>query len=553
MARKSTVTTQDAIDKIILLILATACLFYLAFDANRDVNIYDEGVAVYGAQRICDGEMPYRDFWTMYAPGNFYILAGIFKIFGSTLNVARTWSVLVMWMLAVGAALLANRVSGRVGAAIAVLIVTTAAGSYGFYAQPIPTALVFTLASAYFFMDYLDRLRTRNLWLSGVFTGLATVVRHDIGLYTFLAQIFILAPFTFYILMPGNMKKRRKFRQCLKSMAPLGWGLILIIAPVAVLLAAFVPLREVIESLIVFPLKVYPKVRALPYPAILPGLSVFTNQGAGAYFAAFSMSLPFYFPLSIYILTTIQLFREAKADPASAKSADTRRVIFLIFLGLFLHNQATIRSAPPNLLPTMIPAAVLFAHLIYKVGKPSAKNIGAWILIVLACAALTGPQLRNKAYVVKLRLTGSLRHQFTLPAARGIYWDARTADYEKAVRFVQESSAENEKILVANENNGRIFINDVLFYFISGRASATRYHELHPGLATTEKIQKRIIEEIESASVRLVVLRREENSETGSKQGAADLDNFIRQHFSLTQSFGDYSVRLRNGGESLAQ
>src|SRR4029434_508065 len=45
------------------------------------------GKIVVGAERILEGEIPYRDFWTMYAPGQFYLLALMFKIFGTHLLV----------------------------------------------------------------------------------------------------------------------------------------------------------------------------------------------------------------------------------------------------------------------------------------------------------------------------------------------------------------------------------------------------------------------------------------------------------------------------------
>jgi len=33
---------------------------------------------VYGACRVLDGEIPYRDFWIPYAPGYYYFVAWLF-------------------------------------------------------------------------------------------------------------------------------------------------------------------------------------------------------------------------------------------------------------------------------------------------------------------------------------------------------------------------------------------------------------------------------------------------------------------------------------------
>jgi hypothetical protein len=40
------------------------------------------GKTMAGALQILDGRIPYRDFWTMYAPGMFYLSALIFRVLG---------------------------------------------------------------------------------------------------------------------------------------------------------------------------------------------------------------------------------------------------------------------------------------------------------------------------------------------------------------------------------------------------------------------------------------------------------------------------------------
>ena len=54
---------------------------------KRNCGPYDEFLSLYGADRVLHGEIPYRDFWTMYGPAQFYVLAGFFKIFGIEHNI----------------------------------------------------------------------------------------------------------------------------------------------------------------------------------------------------------------------------------------------------------------------------------------------------------------------------------------------------------------------------------------------------------------------------------------------------------------------------------
>jgi len=49
----------------------------------------DEGIALYGAKRILMGQTLYKDFFDIVTPGTDYLLAIIFKLFGTTLKSAR--------------------------------------------------------------------------------------------------------------------------------------------------------------------------------------------------------------------------------------------------------------------------------------------------------------------------------------------------------------------------------------------------------------------------------------------------------------------------------
>ena len=50
----------------------------------------DEGIILQGAQRILDGQVLYRDFFSFFTPGSYYLLALIFHICGNSFVVART-------------------------------------------------------------------------------------------------------------------------------------------------------------------------------------------------------------------------------------------------------------------------------------------------------------------------------------------------------------------------------------------------------------------------------------------------------------------------------
>ena len=74
---------------IALLIFLLAFLYLCLFRRATQIDL-DEGIILQGAQRILDGQVLYRDFFSFFTPGSYYLLALIFRIFGNSYLVART-------------------------------------------------------------------------------------------------------------------------------------------------------------------------------------------------------------------------------------------------------------------------------------------------------------------------------------------------------------------------------------------------------------------------------------------------------------------------------
>ena len=62
---------------------------------DRFLNLYDEGIILFGALRVFHGELPYRDFWTMYGPGSFYLTSFLYYMFGTSDIVLRVSGILI--------------------------------------------------------------------------------------------------------------------------------------------------------------------------------------------------------------------------------------------------------------------------------------------------------------------------------------------------------------------------------------------------------------------------------------------------------------------------
>jgi dolichyl-phosphate-mannose-protein mannosyltransferase len=73
----------------------------------------DEGIILQGAQRILDGQVLYRDFFSFFTPGSYYLLALVFRVFGDSYVVAHTLLAVVGAAFSPITYALSRRVCGR--------------------------------------------------------------------------------------------------------------------------------------------------------------------------------------------------------------------------------------------------------------------------------------------------------------------------------------------------------------------------------------------------------------------------------------------------------
>ena len=65
-----------------------SCLVLFLGMSRRPI-VYDEGLMLTAAMRVAAGQIPHRDFYANYGPAQFYLVAGLFKLFGETILVER--------------------------------------------------------------------------------------------------------------------------------------------------------------------------------------------------------------------------------------------------------------------------------------------------------------------------------------------------------------------------------------------------------------------------------------------------------------------------------
>jgi hypothetical protein len=118
---------------VAVVLFAGSCLYLLRFYPYTTL-FCDEGIVLQGAQRILQGQVLYRDFFAFITPGSYYWMALLFRVFGSSILVARAALVIYGALFSVLTYLISRRVCSRGISSIVAALVTTTCLPYYFIA-----------------------------------------------------------------------------------------------------------------------------------------------------------------------------------------------------------------------------------------------------------------------------------------------------------------------------------------------------------------------------------------------------------------------------------
>lgn len=193
------------------------------------------------AERVMEGETPYRDFLYNYTPGLLWLNAALFKMAGTTLLTARA-GVLAAKVLT---ALLIFQLSRRFLSgwfALAPVVMTLVWIGYADILKVFPTqyGMPLLLASCFTVLrsQTAGSTRTKVLWLilSGALAGLTFIFKQNVGIFTLVAAAASAA----YAVMTGSKERSpdRRSARLLQYIAAVGAGFTLAVAPMLAYLAA---------------------------------------------------------------------------------------------------------------------------------------------------------------------------------------------------------------------------------------------------------------------------------------------------------------------------
>lgn len=480
---------------------------------------YDDAIVLYGAELVSKGKIPYRDFWTIYSPGVFYLLAFNFKLFGVTLGSSRILSAIILTLVTISIYIVIEKLSNPLYALIGFLLSVLYFKKDIAYLRAYQVAFLFCILSSLILWKYLDNEKKRWIFISGVLNGIVFLFRYDFGFYNFIAISICLI-----------IKDEKNFQQIKKNLFLLIIGNLFMILPFIVYLIKNNAFLEMI-NVFIFSLLVYPKYRNLPYPE----LNLY--------------NLILYFPIFTFLFTCIKLL-------LSQKTKKYLLITFYLFLGLGLFIYASVRFDYIHILPSLITAIIISIILIEDIINKSLISLMirkkiiniAMIIIFLRIFYSFFIQID---FIEERFLQKNNSLKIELPRAKGFYDNSpELARIQlRAIQYIQKNTASEEKIFVGNIRHDKLVNNDILFYFLSERNSATKYYELNPGLTNTYPIQKRIINDLINNNVRYIVLcdfflnRLNEPNESNKSSGINLLDRFIRNNYKFLKITGNKYIK----------
>jgi hypothetical protein len=475
-------------------LLFVAGLALSGITALEGVQPNDEGLMLKAAARIADGQVPYRDFWWFYPPGQPYLLAALWELAGPSLVAWRVVRILANATVAALVYLLARRGASERWALVAWLVALLAM-AYPTGPHPFPIALACALGAL--------ALHERHPVWAGVLTGACAAWRVEFAV-ALGAGIAL-----------GHVDHRRYVPAAIASAVAL-------YAPVVVAAG----LGPSWDLLVDYPLTDFRDYQTLPFPLAYDG-PLDTSSMRGFVRHSLEPLLLHYLPLVLVVGLLAIL-----ADGGWRRE----RRPYVVFAG----GALAYLLVRPDLFHTA-PLAVMVAVLGAWTASASPRRALAWAAAgVLAYAAVEG---LDRQWLVLRDDTRRLE----LPVADGVrvpLEDAR--ELEEVV-----ASLDGRRFYVLGMRGDRVTAGHPLLYVLAGSPNPTRYDIAAPGVVTSEPVQREIVADLERQPTPFVVrwldpvTAAPEPNLAGRELGSRLLDQYLARSYRAYRRVGSFLILER--------
>lgn len=470
--------------------------------ALHGIQPNDEGLMLQAAERIARGQLPYRDFWWFYPPGQPYLLAGLRELAGPSLLTWRIVRVLADASVSVLAFSLATRGAGP-RLALAAWGAAILAMAYPSGPHPFPIALALVLGALLAF--------ERRPALAGALVGVAAVWRIEFAAFAALAIL---------VARPDGLRR----------FALAGAASAAVLYLPVVIAAGIEPSWKLLVD---YPLTDFRDYQTLPFPLSYDGP---LNTGSPGGFLRDSAEplLLFYLPLALVaglVGAVIALARRPFPPRVVAIGVFTAGA-----LAYLLVRSDLFHTAPLAVMVAIITAWALAERPRLLRGAPA---VLAGVALLFAIA-----EGLDRRWLVLREDTVAL----DLPVADGVRVPPRqAAELEAVVRRLPPTGP----IYVATRRADLVTSGHPLLYVLAGRPSPTRYDIPAPGVVTSAPVQREIVRDLERTRTPMVVRWTDpvtaaaEPNAAGRSSGVRLLDDYLARRYRPAARVGSFRLLER--------
>ena len=448
----------------------------------------EEGFMLAFPEQILQGRMPHKDFLHLYGPGSLWVLAGIYKVFGTDLTVERLVGLLQHAAVAYGLYAALRPWGRRVSTSAAVISVVVLIGPLGLSAMAWNGALAFgicSLAVGTAAARRQDDTRSRRLlFVAGLLGGLALLYRPDL----------ILAVAAGLGALWWDLERPRR--------TPLVWGAVAGVALYVPHLLISGP-AEAFRGMFLEPVFELRGGRSLPIPPSWGEVDGFLQRAGALRQTGWPLPMPavshqiflwfMLVPLSI-ALVVWAAWRLRKREPRSART--------LCFWPLALFSAALLQQAlqRPDTAHLSWVTGITFALCVPAIASLLETRLPSWtpggriwvglgVVAVVLVAVIPFYPLRTYADLVGQTFgRNRFGYEITNDGRTFYFGDSDGADSaQRVVDRLRQEAEPGETLIVGPTDLSRTNYSDAFFYYLfPDLVPGTRFIEMDPGLADAE-------------------------------------------------------------------
>lgn len=552
---KTPLTRKTA--KFILICLVSYAILFMAMTLRP--NIYDEGLVLTAAMRVAAGQLPHRDFYAIYGPAQFYILAGLFRLFGQSILVERLFDLFlraltIATVYTIALQYVRKSIAGFTATATLLWLIGLISEIPG--NALFAVGLINLISTSLLIPIFTNPFSRRRMFIIGAIAAAGSLFRYDTGIALFGIHTIIIAA-----AIRTRLQDRKLFAFA-AAFWPYMVGFAAIVLPPLFYFLSLSSIHPLLHDIIIYPSTYYHRARNLPFPIIGPD----SLDDFAIYVPIPIIFISLFFSLDVVVPGMRSLHTLASHERG-------RRLNGFLFgfalLSSAMYLKGLVRISPTHIYLATIPSLLLVAILFQRrfSFRPALRivisSLAFLSLLSPACSTLRELQsLQEYRSSISQELWSFFRGtarpltkvwcNTASPATRGLCFLPDDKDIQ-AAEFIDAHTRPNDKLYVGLRKHDRIFANDNLLYFAAARLPATRWSHFDPDLQNRADIQKQMIGDLEFTTPPYLVLDSEfdrvhEPNDSSRSSGVVLLDNYIREKYKPVQTFGQLSIwrRLRS-------